>query len=353
LDIEKVLVAVTYADLARGDKLNAVRESIRIMLSDSRYANAPIVTVSSITGLGLPELKNALLSLLSPPSRDVTGKFKMVIDHSFPIKGTGTVITGTIVRGKTRIGDKIEISPINVSCRVKSIQTFKEPREEAQAGDRVGIALQGIDYRSIYRGYYASSPESLATTNHILAKAKLNKFFKHEITPGLLMHTTVGMSSIQTKVFPYQLDESGKAVVTPVRGGKEFTSYVKMSKPVVAEKGDRILFSLISLPPTSLRIAAGGTVSEVLTGPPSLVVIEEKAGVVSRVTKNAVIVGGLASSKIGAERMIGESILTDNGGKGTISSAFGSKGFVVSEFDKRPAPGAKVSLRRYREFNIS
>jgi selenocysteine-specific elongation factor len=354
LEVGKVVVALTYADLVKEDKLGAVRESIRRVLSDSRYSGAPIVTVSSVTGLGLSELKSVLLSLLSAPRREVDGKFKMVIDHSFPIKGAGTVVTGTIIRGRVGVGDNVEISPLNVMCRVRSIQTFKESREDAEAGDRVGIALQGVDHRSICRGYFVSSPGSLRTTIHIVSKARINRFFRREITPGLPMHVTIGMSSIQAKVFPYKLNGRQEAVVTSALGEGEFMSYIRLSRPVVAEKGDRLILSLLSLPPTSLRIAAGGTVSEILTGPPSLRVLQEKTGFISRITSNSVvIVGGLARSKIGAEKLIGETVSLENGRKGTVSSNFGGKGLVVADFEAIPRQGEKVSLRKYRVFNIT
>jgi selenocysteine-specific elongation factor len=354
LGVEKVIVALTYADAVKEDKLVSVKESIRKVLSDSRYVDAPIVAVSSITGFGLPEFKTALLSLLSPPKRELEGKLKMVIDHSFPIKGAGTVVTGTILRGRVAVGDSIELSPLNRICRVKSIQTFKESRSNAEAGDRAGIALQGIDHRSISRGFYVSSPGSLKTTIHITSENRISRFFKREITPGLPMHVTIGMSSVQAKIFPYSIDEHHEKVVTSVFGEKEFESYIRLSRPVVAEKGDRLLLSLLTLPPTSLRIAAGGSVSEILLGPPPLRALAEKSGFVSRITQNGrVILGGLAKGKNGAENIIGEVVTTENNSKGIISSTFGTKGSVIADFEVPPRQGEKVSVRKYRVFNIT
>nr|MDO8132871.1 selenocysteine-specific translation elongation factor [Candidatus Njordarchaeum guaymaensis] len=352
LGIEKIVVALTKTDLVDEAKVSAVEESIRGVLSSSPYKDAPIVAVSSITGSGILGLKSTLLSVLSAPKRDLTGKFKMVIDHAFPIKGTGTVVTGTVMRGKVRVGDTIEIAPLNVSSRVKSIQTFKESREMAQAGDRVGIALQGVDHRSIHRGCYVSLAGSLKPVSHILARAKTNRFFKNEINPGLLMHVTIGMSSIQAEVFPYSKME-GKLVALSAPKNEEFTSYIKLPKPTVAELGDRILVSLLSLPPTTLRIAASGVVLETPAVAPPLKLREEKVGAVTRMLpKGSVVVGGLAKSKIGAEGIVGERITTENGVEGTISSTFGTKGLVLADFDRMPEKDEKVLLRVYREFKI-
>jgi selenocysteine-specific elongation factor len=350
LEIGRVVIALTNVDLVDDTRLEVVRESVREILSDSPYRNAPIAAVSSVTSFGIPEFKRILLSQLSPPRRDLNGNFKMTIDHAFPIKGTGTVITGTILRGRVRVNDDIEISPINLRSRVKSIQTFKESRETAQAGDRVGIGLQRADYRSIYRGCYASSPRSLKPVNHIITEAKVNRFFRHSIIPGLAMHVTIGMSSVQAKVFPYRI-ETNEKLITAVEQSEEFTSYIKLSAPIVAEKGDRILFSLLSLPPTSLRIAAGGTVLESPSAPPSLKVIKEMIGTVDRVIqKGRVVIEGLARSRIGAQRLIGEAISTEGNAKGILSSTFGGKGLILADFDQIPREGETVTLRTYREF---
>jgi selenocysteine-specific elongation factor len=350
LEVGRVVVALTNIDLVDDARLEAARESVREILSDSPYRNAPIAAVSSVTGFGIPEFKRVLLSQLSPPKRDLNGKFKMTIDHAFPIKGAGTVITGTILRGRVRVNDDIEISPINLRCRVKSIQTFKESRETAQAGDRIGIGLQKVDYRSIYRGCYASSPISLKPVNHIIVEARVNRFFRHNIVPGLAMHVTVGMSSVQAKVFPYRTEEN-ENLITTVQKNEGFTSYIKLPAPLVAEKGDRILFSLLSLPPTSLRIAASGIVMESPRAPPSLKVIKEMVGTVDRIIQGrGVVINGLARSRVGAERLKGETVSTEGNAKGTLSSAFGGKGLILADFDQIPMEGEAVTLRTYREF---
>jgi selenocysteine-specific elongation factor len=222
----------------------------------------------------------------------------------------------------------------------------------AEAGDRAGIALQGIDYRSIHRGCYASSAGSLKPVSHISARVRINRFFNKELTPGLLMHVTVGMSSIQAKVFPYRESE-GRLIAVSATRSEDFTSYVELSKPTVAEPGDRILFSLLSLPPTTLRIAASGAVLETPQAAPTLKLIREKPGIVNRLLqKGSVVVEGLAKSRIGAERIVGEKITTGRGAEGTISSAFGTKGLILATFDQLPEKNEKVLLRVYREFRI-
>jgi selenocysteine-specific elongation factor len=353
LKIERIVVALTNADLVDKIKLKEAEKSVDRVLHSSAYIDAPVVVVSSVTGVGIPELKKTLLSVLTPPSRDFNGSFKMIIDHAFPIKGAGTVITGTVIRGRVRVNDDIEISPLNLRFRIKSIQTFKEPKETAQAGDRVGIALQNADFRSIYRGCYASLPGSLKVSNHVIAEAKINSFYKHKITPGLAMHVTIGMSSVQAKVFPYRTEE-GKKIVFSAQENDGFTSYIRLSSPLVVEKGDRILFSLLSLPPMNLRIAAGGIVIDRPSDSPVLEVVHEKIGTVNRIVQESrVIIEGLARSRTGAEQLVGKPVTTEGNVKGALLSAFGGKGLILATFDQKPRSGESVRLRSYREFRTS
>ena len=51
------------------------------------------------------DLKTMLLKKLSVPQRSNEGKFTILIDHCFKIKGKGTILTGTVTSGKAKPGD--------------------------------------------------------------------------------------------------------------------------------------------------------------------------------------------------------------------------------------------------------
>ena len=59
-----------------------------------------------------------------------------MIDHSFAIRGVGTVCTGTVVAGSVSVGDEVFFPRFRRSCKVKSIQSFKEQVTGITAGDR-------------------------------------------------------------------------------------------------------------------------------------------------------------------------------------------------------------------------
>ena len=87
--------------------------------------------LESTDSLGIPELKSFLLSLLRVPERSPDGSFYFAVDHCFPIKGQGTVITGTVLKGSVHVNDSLEIVSIGSTKKVKSMQMFHKPVEMA------------------------------------------------------------------------------------------------------------------------------------------------------------------------------------------------------------------------------
>jgi len=70
--------------------------------------------------------------------------FLMSIDHCFQIKGSGSVFTGTVLAGKVSVGENVEIVGLGEEKRIKSIQIFKEAKNEALCGDRAAICVSNV-----------------------------------------------------------------------------------------------------------------------------------------------------------------------------------------------------------------
>ena len=156
--IRNLIVALNKVDLASPERIEEVKKKLVLLLKDTPYEGAKIVEVSGLTGEGIGELKGALQGSLSPPIRQWNGPFKMPIDHAFTIAGVGTVLTGTIHRGKVRVKDTIEIKPIDKKGQVRSLRSFGEDKEEAIAGERVGVAVKDLKPADAHRGYVAIFP---------------------------------------------------------------------------------------------------------------------------------------------------------------------------------------------------
>ena len=147
------LLAVTRSDLA--DPAPAVREALA-QLAGSSLGVVPAVTVSGATGQGLPELRAALDRLVAqlPPARP-DGPVRLWVDRAFTIRGSGTVVTGTLGSGSLRVGDELTLGGQRTgdrTVRVRALQSLGADRTEVAAVARVAVNLRGVDVDDVGRG---------------------------------------------------------------------------------------------------------------------------------------------------------------------------------------------------------
>ncbi len=324
-----------------------------IAKSGKAFASAPVLPVSATRKLGFDALLVAIGKVVHdlPPRRDAAGPFMMPFDHHFPVKGFGTVLTGTVLSGTAKAGDTLEVSPLGLSGKVKSIHIFKEEVSRAEAGDRAGIAMPGIDNDKLYRGCILSTPGTITVAHHLLVRGTVITFFKHEIGFKSQVHLAAGMLTVPAEVFPFEAkDGVDMAVESVVAGSGEFIAYIHVKEPLPCKVGMPVLLSRLDLPPQELRIAARGTITAVLDGSPVLSRLKEKAGRVKDGNKG--VVEGLAESIEGATRMIGKQVtctIVKSGVPvvvtGNVVETFGTKGNVrVSFGGEAPATGAEIKM---------
>ena len=153
LRIGRGLVVVTKSDLVDEDWMELVTSDIMDSLKGTTLQDARMVSVSSVTGEGLPKLLEALDSVLDGvEERDDNGHPRLPIDRAFTISGFGTVVTGTLVGGRLSVGDEVELAPGGQRGRVRGIQTHKQSVKSGMPGSRVAANLSGIGHESIARG---------------------------------------------------------------------------------------------------------------------------------------------------------------------------------------------------------
>jgi len=165
LKIEHGIVVLTKIDMVDEDWLDLVREDVSEYLSDGFLADAPIVEVSSVTGEGLKGLIEILDKLVEEiPERDMGHLFRLPIDRVFTMKGFGTVITGTSVSGTIGTGDEVTIYPQGISSKIRGLHVHNKEVDEARAGLRTAVNLQGIEKMMLRRGNILASKDSLRPT---------------------------------------------------------------------------------------------------------------------------------------------------------------------------------------------
>ena len=170
------IVVLSKIDLVEPDLRQVVALEVRDMLRGTFLEGAPLVPVSSRTREGIDALRDELRRLLRElPERPAEGVARLPIDRSFVQKGFGTVVTGTLVSGSLAEGDEIEILPGGKRGRVRGLQVHKRKVNDARAGRRVAVNIQGLDCIEAPRGATLTSPQALLTTRRARVLVELLK----------------------------------------------------------------------------------------------------------------------------------------------------------------------------------
>lgn len=178
LDLTAGVIALTKCDMAEADWIDLVEAEVRETVADSFLADAPLVRTSAHTGQGIDALREQLAHCASrvwqaQAADRLAGPFRMAVDRAFTIAGHGAVVTGSVVRGGTKLGDELLLEPGGHSVRVRGLQNHDRDVAEVHRGQRAAINIAGVHHDQIGRGHELSSPGHLKSTTLISATIHL------------------------------------------------------------------------------------------------------------------------------------------------------------------------------------
>jgi selenocysteine-specific translation elongation factor len=133
-----------------------------------------------------------------PPSGGVP--VTVSIDHHFNVRGIGTVVLGGVERGVVRKHDTLKVYPGEKAITVRSIQKHDDDADWAAEGDRVGLALKGIEAEELDRGFVLSNDPSLRTRTTLEARADLVAYWPAPLKEGMVLHLGHWMQFIPARV---------------------------------------------------------------------------------------------------------------------------------------------------------
>ncbi len=202
LKIKQALIVLTKIDTVDSDWLDLVEEEIREQLEGTRFAEAEMVRVSAIKGIGIDTLKekiDGIIDTLDP--KDSLAPLRIPVDRSFKMKGFGTVITGTLMQGKVDKDQQVEILPSGLISRVRNIEVHNEMVETAFAGQRVALNLVGIEKEEIPRGSVIVQKGFFQPTDRLDVEIELLPDFPHVLKHASRVHFHLGASETLAKVY--------------------------------------------------------------------------------------------------------------------------------------------------------
>jgi len=357
LKIDKIIVVLNKIDLFNGNIEEEIKKTREFFGSTSFGYNVPIFAVSAKKKLGFKDLKEGILETIESLKikRNIKGDLIIPIDHHFPIKGMGAILTGTILNGSLRINQNLDILPIKTSGRVKTIQIFHQDVDSAKAGDRVGINMRGIELKKVFRGcYVTSNSNAFEFCNIIEVKVNNSPLFKPKTSFGTQMHITLGMFTTTGNVYPYHELDVKKIQTTVSNKDRGFKAIILFKEKVLIRKKNMImLLSRLDLPPTTLRILGSAELLKVYKEPPIFYKFKTKKGSIKNPNHpEGIICTGLAQSINGAKKLVGK-VLEPPFTK--ILNTFGTKGAVIiGSLDQKKLAkrGDPVYLKELRSFQL-
>jgi selenocysteine-specific elongation factor len=174
LGVRAGVVALTKRDLVDEEWLALVADEVRDALAGTPLGKAPVVSVSSTTGEGIADLRTALREAAAGvPARNSADIFRMPIDRAFTVKGTGTVVTGTVWSGTLPADAAVRIFPSGRNARVRGIQSHGSAVTAAEPGRRVALSLAGVEREDVERGGWIVSDPRWTTSTVLRADVAL------------------------------------------------------------------------------------------------------------------------------------------------------------------------------------
>ena len=251
LGVARGLVVLSKCDRVEQARVDEVGAAIRAMLAGTTLADCPILPVSAVTGQGMAELRAALLAEKARVRpRPATGNFRLAVDRSFVLKGTGRVVTGTVFSGRVVVGDSVWVAPTGGELRVRGLYTQNAAAGEAASGVRCALNVTGEGLRDgeIARGDWVVGESAHFGSRRLDVRLRLLASEAAPLRGRAPVHVHIGAAETTGRVVPLDAQELAPGATGLVQ--------LQLDHPLHAVHGDRVILRDQS----ARRTLGGGTV---------------------------------------------------------------------------------------------
>ena len=234
LRVKQGLTVLTKIDAADADLVDLAEIEVHEFLKGSFLEHSPIIRVNSLNGDGIPQLIDALRTIAAEvPGKDDSQVFRLPIDRAFTMKGFGTVVAGTLIAGRVREDDEVEILPGRRGARVRGIQVHGDSVAEARAGQRTALNLQRIELDEVERGMVVTSPGIFAPSAAFDVHVQLLPSAPAPVVRRKRIRFHIGTAEVMGYLVLLGQDE--------LQPGEAAFAQVLLERPAFALPGDRFI----------------------------------------------------------------------------------------------------------------
>ena len=173
--------------------------------------------------------------IISENSNLSSDAFLMPIEDLMMNTGKGPLVSGRIERGKVKIGDEIEIvgfSNKKIIATVIGIEAFRTKKDEAVAGENIGLLLNNVLPTDLKRGQVCAKINSINTHKKIKVQVHILDY-NNEPYLSLL--------KVGNEVNCYLRAQSVKGVIRKIEGKvdlkQDVNLIIELTEPVGIEEG--------------------------------------------------------------------------------------------------------------------
>lgn len=250
MGIDRGVVALTKRDLVDAEWAELVEDEVTSLLRGTSLEGAPIIATSATGEAGVADLRGALEALAAEViQRSVDDLFRMPIDRAFSVRGTGTVVTGTVWSGTAKVGDRVHVAPGAKEARIRRIHAFGEEVTAAIAGSRAALALTGVERDDAPRGTNVVNVVWWEPTVRFTARIRMTAGAAL-LVPDQRVRVHLGTAEVMARVHPFGSEDQ--------RSSEAVWAEVRLEEPLLVRGGDRFVIRSYS-PVTTI---GGGVVLE-------------------------------------------------------------------------------------------
>lgn len=240
MGVKSVLLVVSKVDLVSDEKAHEVRVDAAAAV---RQAGLALIESFMYCVTDLDSVQRIKAELISSVSdKDLSyrmGCFRMAIDRSFTIAGSGTVVTGTSVSGTLEKNDHVSLLSDGTNhgktARVRGMHVQNTANDKAVAGQRCALNLSGeLSVSMLQRGDWISAgpAKNLGNTIDVVVSTApfLDKLAIKHWTPA---HLHLGTGDVMCRVALLEDNE--------LKPGQSVFARLICDKPVFSAHGDHFV----------------------------------------------------------------------------------------------------------------
>ena len=248
------VVALTKIDRAPPERIDVVRDQIRSLtsgtflagadlagadlagadLAGADLAGAEVIALSCETGTGIEALRTHLERAATASETGTDDRpFRLAIDRAFTVRGSGVVVTGTVVSGTAELDDRLALASTGDTVRVRGLHVQGEPSTTAAVGDRAAVNIAGAGVDDVRRGDWLVDPAMREPASRFAVRLSVLADFPRALKHNAPLHVYHATSHTQARVL---LIEGA-----PIEPGGAATVDLVCQGPLHVKIGDRIV----------------------------------------------------------------------------------------------------------------